>query len=306
MMSSGPRPRRPRRPERRDEARDLVGVVLAVRVQREDGVPALVEREPEPRPERGALALVGDLADHPCPGGLRHRGGVVGRAVVDDEDRQVAARGLDDPPDPRPLLVARDQRQDPRRARALVHGHGTGSDGSAEAGAPEVANERLLHDACGSRDEVLDLVAVERVEVHHDRAAAGKVEQEQPEPLVAHHDPVVDGRAVEQGHGRDAVGERAGLRPVGLEADVELDAAQAADGRHRRGAHDEAGPPLDPGRQLGGAPADARLRRGRTRRVLRCGLRVAEQVDADGVVLDRPEVRVERSCPWPAPSPPGP
>ena len=64
--------------------------MLAVRVERQDGVPALVEREPEPCPQRGALALVGDLADDPGPGGLGDRRRVVGGAVVDDEDRQVA------------------------------------------------------------------------------------------------------------------------------------------------------------------------------------------------------------------------
>ena len=62
-----PRARGPRRAERGDEARDLVGVVLAVGVERDDRVPALVEREAEPGRSAGALALVGDLADDPAP-----------------------------------------------------------------------------------------------------------------------------------------------------------------------------------------------------------------------------------------------
>ena len=66
-----------------------------------DGVIPVVERAPEARPKRGALALVRDLADHLGSRGLRDRGRVVGRAVVDDEDRHVAARRLDDSRDPR-------------------------------------------------------------------------------------------------------------------------------------------------------------------------------------------------------------
>ena len=78
--------------------------------------------QPEPGPQRGALALVRDLADHVGPGGLGDRRRVVGRAVVDDEDRQVAPRRLDHRADPRTLLVARDEREDarPRAASAVV------------------------------------------------------------------------------------------------------------------------------------------------------------------------------------------
>ena len=114
MMSSGRGPDAPGVAERRDEARDLVRVVLPVGVEREDRVVPLVEREAEPGPERGALALVGHLADDPAPAASAFAAGVVRRAVVDDEAREVAERRLDDRADPRPLLVARDQREDPR------------------------------------------------------------------------------------------------------------------------------------------------------------------------------------------------
>ena len=78
---------------------------------------AVRERAREPRSQRGALALVGDLADDLGPRGLGVGGGVVGRAVVDDDHRQVPARGLDDRGDPRAFLVARHQRDDARPGR---------------------------------------------------------------------------------------------------------------------------------------------------------------------------------------------
>ena len=110
QLGSGPRGARRR--IGRDEARDLVGIVLAVGIERQDRRRAIRERAREPRSQRGALALVGDLADDLGPGRLRVGGGVVGRAVVDDDHRQVPACGLDDRGDPGALLVARHQRDD--------------------------------------------------------------------------------------------------------------------------------------------------------------------------------------------------
>ncbi len=73
-----------------------VGVVLAVGVERDDGAGALLERTREARPQRGALALVGRLADDAGAGLRGHIGRRVGRAVVDHEDGQVPARSVDD------------------------------------------------------------------------------------------------------------------------------------------------------------------------------------------------------------------
>ena len=109
---------RPRRLERGEERRDLGRVVLAVGVERHDRRRAAVERVPEAGPQRRALAGVRDLAQDGRAGRLGAGGRVVGRAVVDDDDRQVA-RG---PPsttgaDARAFLVCRDEREDATRSR---------------------------------------------------------------------------------------------------------------------------------------------------------------------------------------------
>ena len=105
--------------ERGQEGRDLRGIVLAVGVEGDDRRRAVFEGVPEPGPERGALAGVRSLDEDGGAGRLGLDRGVVGRAVVDDDDRQVAARGLDDSRDPGSFLVARDQRDDPG---CFVHG----------------------------------------------------------------------------------------------------------------------------------------------------------------------------------------
>ena len=98
--------------ERGHELRDLRRVVLAVGVEREDRVVAVGQRTFEAEAERGALALVRALFDDRRARGACLFGGVVGRAVVDDQDREVAQRRLDDRPDPWALVVARDQGDD--------------------------------------------------------------------------------------------------------------------------------------------------------------------------------------------------
>ena len=65
MTSSGPGRR-----ERLEERRDLVGVVLPVGVERDDGVGACIEGVAEPGAQGGALAGVGDLAEDGGAGGL--------------------------------------------------------------------------------------------------------------------------------------------------------------------------------------------------------------------------------------------
>ncbi len=98
--------------ERGHELRDLGRVVLAVGVEREDGVVALGDGAFEAQAQRGALALVRALFDDRRPGDACLFRRVVRRAVVDNEDRAVAQCRLDDRPDPRTLVVARDQGDD--------------------------------------------------------------------------------------------------------------------------------------------------------------------------------------------------
>ena len=83
--------------------------MLAVGIEREDGVVALGDGAFEAQAECRALAPVRALFDDRRPGGACLFGGVVRRAVVDDQDREVAQRRLDDRPDPRAFVVARDQ-----------------------------------------------------------------------------------------------------------------------------------------------------------------------------------------------------
>ena len=66
--------------------------MLAVAVERDDRVEALLERPAEPGPERGALALVGPLDQDIRTGAFGERGGGIRRAIVDDENRQVGER----------------------------------------------------------------------------------------------------------------------------------------------------------------------------------------------------------------------
>ena len=86
MMSSGRRSL-----ERGEEGRDLVGIVLAVRIEGHDrGAPG-IEGVAEPGPQCRALAGVRHLAQDGRPGRARLGRGLVGRTVVDDDDRQVPA-----------------------------------------------------------------------------------------------------------------------------------------------------------------------------------------------------------------------
>ena len=78
-------------PERREEGGDLRRVVLAVGVERDDGLRAERQGMPEAGSKRGALALVRRLTDHGRSGDLGLGNGVVSGAVVDDDDRQVLA-----------------------------------------------------------------------------------------------------------------------------------------------------------------------------------------------------------------------
>ena len=96
--------------------------MLAVGIEREDRVVAIRERTFETEAQRRALALVRALFDDRRPCGACLFGGVVRRAVVDDQDREVAQRRLDDRPDPRTLVVARDQGDEAGRQDAILRG----------------------------------------------------------------------------------------------------------------------------------------------------------------------------------------
>ena len=71
---------------RLDESGDLGRIVLAVGVERHDGIDAVGEGPAEPRPQGLALALVGSLADDGRAGGLGSGRRVIAAAIVDDQD----------------------------------------------------------------------------------------------------------------------------------------------------------------------------------------------------------------------------
>ncbi len=77
---------------RLEQARNVVGIVLAVRVERDDAVHAAREPLAEAAPERLPLAVTAIEPDDIGARGARHRGAAVGGAVVDDEHAPVPPR----------------------------------------------------------------------------------------------------------------------------------------------------------------------------------------------------------------------
>ena len=67
-------------------SRDLGGIVLAVGVEGHHGSGLVLQGVPEPGPQSGAFACVGPLDEDPRACGFGLGGGVVGRAVVHDQD----------------------------------------------------------------------------------------------------------------------------------------------------------------------------------------------------------------------------
>ena len=114
MTSSGRSTR-----ERSQEGGDLGGVVLAVGVEGDDRRRVVRERVPEAGAQGRAFARVRVLDEDGGARGLRLGGGVVGRAVVDDDDGQVQRRGRHDGRDAGTFLVAGDQREDRVHARTV-------------------------------------------------------------------------------------------------------------------------------------------------------------------------------------------
>lgn len=94
--------------------------MLAIGVQGEGCLPPRVESALETQAQGRPLSLVRGLAEDRCAGRLGDRRRLIGRAIVDDEDRQVCARGADDGRDPRRLVVGRDQRVDPLEAQRSI------------------------------------------------------------------------------------------------------------------------------------------------------------------------------------------
>ena len=84
--------------------------MLAVTVEGERAVVARLERPPEPGAQGRTLARVRPLLEDLGAGLARDAGGLVGRAVVHDEDGQVRGGPANDGRDPRRLVVGRDQR----------------------------------------------------------------------------------------------------------------------------------------------------------------------------------------------------
>jgi hypothetical protein len=86
--------------------------MLPVGVERDDRRCTVLEGVSEAGAEGGALAGVRDLAQDGRAGHLRLRRGIVGRAIVHHEDRQVGPCPRDHARDTRPFLVAGDQGDD--------------------------------------------------------------------------------------------------------------------------------------------------------------------------------------------------
>ena len=169
---------------RGDELRYLRRVVLAVGIERENGVIALGDGAFESEAERGTLALVRALFDDRRARGTRPFGGVVRRAVVNDEDRQVAQRRLDDRPDPWALVVARDQGDEAGRHGAECTGLGRRSAPSSDRSGVE-ADPDQEDGRCGPGQVLGDHIGQEDVA---DRAALrtvafGERRQRTDEPI---------------------------------------------------------------------------------------------------------------------------
>jgi hypothetical protein len=86
--------------------------VLAVGIERERGFPPMIERVAKAPAQGRALPLVGRLAQDRCAGRIGDRSRFVGRAVVDDQYRQVLTGATNDGRDPRRLVVGRNQGMD--------------------------------------------------------------------------------------------------------------------------------------------------------------------------------------------------
>lgn len=130
----------------------------------------------------------------------------------------------------------------------------------------------------------------------------GDVEQREAEALAAGDNPAeATVLPDEQRHRRQAIRERAGRGPPGRDGEVELDPAQATDGREPRAADDQAVEAADPRGELARQGSDAGLGGRRAGQVLRGGERVAEEVDSDQVGGDRLETEVVAGVGWDPP-----
>ena len=90
----------------REQLVDVARVVLAVAVDLDGDVVAVLERVLVARLHRAADAEVERHPHDACAGGARGPRRVVGRAVVDDQHVEVRARAAADPSRSRPMAAA--------------------------------------------------------------------------------------------------------------------------------------------------------------------------------------------------------
>jgi hypothetical protein len=153
------------RARRRQQRGNVVGIVLAVGVEGDHVRGATRARRRDPRPQRLRLAEAADVPQHLRAGREGDGAGAVGRAVVDDEHRAVAAGSGHDGRHGGALVVRRDQEQRghavlttsatcaPPRARpctrpARGHTRVIAVTGSVAAGS---SPERAVHAAAATR-----------------------------------------------------------------------------------------------------------------------------------------------------------
>jgi len=104
--------------DRDDDPRDIRRAMLAIAIDQNKRRRVELQRGRECGVEGGVLALSELVPDHPRAGALGDERGIVGRAIVDDNDRGRDALGLDhQAPDVARLVVAGDGDHNVRRPR---------------------------------------------------------------------------------------------------------------------------------------------------------------------------------------------
>ncbi len=107
-----------------EKAGNFGGIVLPVGIEHDHRVVTGLQRPAEARSQGRAFALVGPLTQHCCAGVLGQDGGVVGRAVVHHQHRQIGARARHHRPDALSFVVGGDERQHPRGRLRIGQHHG--------------------------------------------------------------------------------------------------------------------------------------------------------------------------------------
>ena len=108
--------------ERVDDRRDVVDVVLAIGVERDDARGPATDREVDAGLERGALAQVDRVAEDDGATGACLLAGAVTRAIVDDDDRPARLDdGRDDTLDDAASFPPRSRSRCPAVHRETLH-----------------------------------------------------------------------------------------------------------------------------------------------------------------------------------------